>query len=119
MRRREIARFRSVLESQLASLVGHGEQVVQQMVGAGGEEIPDPNDRATVEEGRNWSLRLGDRDRKLIGKIEGALERIQAGTFGTCLSCGKAIDPARLRARPVTDLCIACKTEAERGEKRR
>jgi len=119
MRKREIARFRSALETQLAALVGHGEQVVHELVGTGGEEIPDPNDRATVEEGRNWSLRLGDRDRKLIGKIEGALARIEDGTFGTCLSCGRPIDPARLRARPVTDLCIACKTEAERGERRR
>ena len=118
MRRREIVRFRSVLEMQLASLMGQSEQVVHEL-GAGGEEIPDPNDRATLEEGRNWSLRLGDRDRRLIGKIEGALARIEDGTFGTCLSCGRAIDPARLRARPVTDLCIACKTEAERSERRR
>ena len=118
MRKREVERFRSVLESQLSALVGHGEQVVHDMSGSG-EEIPDPNDRATVEEGRNWSLRLTDRDRKLIGKIEEALARLQAGTFGTCTSCGKAISPARLRARPVTDLCIDCKTEAERGERRR
>ena len=118
MRRRESDRFRSVLESQLASLVGHGEQAVHEMSGAGGEEIPDPNDRATAEEGRNWSLRLRDRDRKLIGKIQGALARLDAGTFGRCTACGKSIAPARLRARPVTDLCIECKTEAERGERR-
>jgi DnaK suppressor protein len=118
MRTREIARFRSVLRSQLTSLVGHGEAVVHELVGTGGEEIPDPNDRATREEGHNWSLRLGDRDRKLIAKIESALARIEDGSFGTCLSCGKAIDPARLRARPVTDLCIACKTEAEKSEQR-
>jgi DnaK suppressor protein len=119
MRRREIARFRSALESQLAALVGHGEQVVHELVGTGGEEIPDPNDRATIEERRNGVLRFGDRDRKLIGKIESALARIEDGTFGTCVTCGNPIDPARLRARPVTDLCIACKTEAEREERRR
>lgn len=119
MRRREVSRLRGVLESQLASLLGHGEQVVHELSGTGGEEIPDPNDRATIEERRNWSLRLGDRDRKLIGKIEGALARIEAGTFGTCVGCGHAIDPARLRARPVTDLCIGCKTEAEQVERRR
>ena len=117
MRRREVDRYRSVLESQLASLVGHGEQAVHEMSGDGGEEIPDPNDRATVEEGRNWSLRLRDRDRKLIGKIQDALARLDAGTFGTCTSCGRPIAAARLRARPVTDLCIDCKTEAERGER--
>ncbi len=119
MRRREVERYRTLLEGQLASLVGTSEQTVHQMAGEGGGEIPEPNDRATVEEGRNWSLRLTDRDRKLIGKIEDALARLQAGTFGTCTSCGKAISSARLRARPVTDLCIDCKTEAERGERRR
>ena len=119
MRRREVARYRTALESQLTALVGHGSQVVQELSGPRSEELPDPNDRATVEEERNWSLRLSDRDRRLIGKIEGALARLAEGTFGICASCGKAIDPARLRARPVTDLCIACKTEAERGERRR
>ncbi len=117
MRRREVDRYRSSLESQLVALVGHGERAVQEMVGEGGEEIPDPNDRATVEERRNWSLRLRDRDRKLITKIQQALARLEAGTFGTCTSCGKAISAARLRARPVTDLCIDCKTEAERTER--
>ena len=118
MRRREVSRYRTVLESQLAALVGHGSQVVQELSGPGREDVPDPNDRATVEEGRNWSLRLRDRDRKLIGKIQGALARLDAGTFGRCTACGKSIAPARLRARPVTDLCIECKTEAERGERR-
>jgi DnaK suppressor protein len=117
MRRREVERYRTVLESQLSTLVGHGELAVHEMSGVGGEEIPDPNDRATVEEERNWSLRLRDRDRRLIGKIQEALARLDAGTFGTCTTCGRAIAAARLRARPVTDLCIGCKTEAERGER--
>jgi DnaK suppressor protein len=119
MRKREIDRYRAELESQLAGLVGHGAQVVHALSDAGGEEVPDPSDRATMEEGRNWSLRLSDRDRRLISKIEGALARLEDGTFGTCSTCGKPISPARLRARPVTDLCIDCKTEAERGERRR
>ena len=116
MRRREVERYREILEGQLASLVGQGEAAVHQMVEEG-EEIPDPNDRATVEEGRNWSLRLRDRDRRLIGKIRDALGRLESGTFGTCTRCGGPISSARLRARPVTDLCIDCKTEAERAEK--
>ncbi len=117
MRRRDENRYRSSLESQLAALLGQGERAVHEMVGEGGEEIPDPNDRATMEERRNWSLRLRDRDRKLITKIQQALARLEAGTFGTCTSCGEAIGSARLRARPVTDLCIDCKTEAERVER--
>ncbi len=117
MRKRETERYRSSLESQLFALVGQGERAVQEMVGEGSEEIPDPNDRATIEERRNWSLRLRDRDRKLINKIKDALARLEAGTFGTCTTCGNAISEARLRARPVTDLCIECKTEAEKVER--
>jgi DnaK suppressor protein len=117
MRNREVQRYRSLLEEQLSELLGHGEKAVRTMVGEGGEELPDPNDRATVEEERNWSLRLRDRDRRLIGKIQEALARLEAGTFGRCTACGRAISPARLRARPVTDLCIDCKTEAEQVER--
>jgi DnaK suppressor protein len=87
------------------------------MVDEGGEEIPDPNDRATVEEGRISTLRLRDRDRKLISKIHDALERLETGTFGKCTACGTLIPAARLRVRPVTDLCVPCKTEAERLER--
>ena len=117
MRKRETERYRTILEGQLSSLVGTTEKAVHQMVGEGGEEIPDPNDRATVEEGRNWALRLRDRDRRLIGKIQEALARLETGTFGKCTACGRPISPARLRARPVTDLCIDCKSEAERAER--
>lgn len=116
MRKREVERYRELLQEQLAALVGQGEAAVHQMVEEG-EEIPDPNDRATVEEGRNWSLRLRDRDRRLIGKIQEALGRLEAGTFGTCTVCGQPISAARLRARPVTDLCIDCKTAAEQVER--
>ncbi len=117
MRRREVDRYKTMLEGQLATLVGTSEKTVHQMAGEGGEEIADPNDRATVEEGRNWSLRLRDRDRRLIGKIEEALVRLESGTFGRCTACGRPISAARLRARPVTDLCIDCKTEAEQVER--
>jgi DnaK suppressor protein len=117
MRSREVDRYRSVLRGQLAALVGTSEQTVHEMAGVEREENPDPNDRATVEEGRNWSLRLRDRDRRLIAKIEEALARLETGTFGKCTRCGRPISAARLRARPVTDLCIDCKTEAERAEK--
>ena len=116
MRRREVERYRSLLEEQLTALVGQGEKAVREVV-VDGEENPDPNDRATVEEERNWSLRLRDRDRRLIGKIQQALARLDTGTFGTCTACGRAIGAARLRARPVTDLCITCKTEAEHAER--
>jgi DnaK suppressor protein len=117
MRKRELGQYRSLLQHQLAELIGQGEAVVRQMVSKDAEEIPDPNDRGTVESERNWALRLGDRDRKLAAKIEAALDRLERGTFGTCETCGKPIAAARLKVRPVTTLCIACKTESERGER--
>ena len=116
MSTREIDRSRAALVEQLAALVGQGARAVHDMAGER-EGLPDPNDRATVEEDRNWALRLRDRDRKLIGKIQDALARVEAGTFGRCASCGRPISAARLRARPVTDLCISCKTESERLER--
>ena len=115
MRKQELTRYRTQLEAQLAELAQHGAATVHEMVDGGGE-LPDPNDRATRESELGHELRLRDRDRKLISKIREALERIDAGTFGRCESCGGRIAPARLRARPVTTFCIECKREAERLE---
>jgi DnaK suppressor protein len=53
----------------------------------------------------------------LLNKIRETLERLEEGEFGVCESCGEEIGEARLRARPVTTLCIECKTEQERQEK--
>jgi DnaK suppressor protein len=70
-----------------------------------------------LESDRNFELRIRDRERRLIGKIREALDRIEAGDFGECEDCGDQIGDARLKARPVTTLCIECKTEQERQEK--
>jgi DnaK suppressor protein len=117
MHKREVEQYREILRGRLDALIGHGSQAVHEMSGEEGEDLPDPSDRATVEEERNWSLRLRDRDRKLIGKLQEALERLDAGTFGLCTRCGRPIGSARLRARPMTDLCIDCKTETEQLER--
>jgi DnaK suppressor protein len=116
MRKQELTRFRKELEAQLAEISHHGVATMQEMVD-GGEELPDPNDRASRESEIESELRLRDRDRKLIPKIQQALARIRTGTFGLCTTCGQPIGAARLRARPVTDLCIDCKREAERLER--
>ncbi len=113
----ETARYRRALNTQLAALLDHGEDTVHELRRRRPEEQPDPTDRASLETDRSRALRLRDRDRRLIGKIQEALERLEAGTFGLCQSCGGRISPARLRARPVTTLCIECKREAERAER--
>lgn len=81
------------------------------------DNIPDPNDRATIESGRSFELRIRDRERKLLSKIEEALERVEEGEFGICEDCGEEIGIKRLEARPVTTLCIDCKTIQEQKER--
>jgi DnaK suppressor protein len=79
--------------------------------------VPDPNDRATLESGRSFELRIRDRERKLVTKIDEAIARIDDGSYGICEDCGEEIGMKRLEARPVTTLCIDCKTLQETREK--
>ncbi len=79
--------------------------------------FPDPNDRASLETDRNTVLRIRDRERKLLSKIQEALDRIEDKTFGLCESCGKMIGRPRLEIRPVTTFCIDCKAELEATER--
>lgn len=79
--------------------------------------LSEIGDIASQEIDRSFLLRLRDRERKLLKKIEKALEKIDNGTYGICESCGREIPIERLEARPVTDLCIDCKTEQEEMEK--
>ncbi len=81
--------------------------------------FPDLGDQATAEMDRNFMLRLRGRERKLLKKIDEAIERIDQNIFGICDRCGDAIDIRRLEARPVTTMCIECKTLEEEEEKLR
>lgn len=81
--------------------------------------FPDLGDQATAEIDRNFMLRLKGRERKLLKKIEEAIERIDQGIFGICDKCGLEINIKRLEARPVTSMCIECKTLQEEEEKLR
>lgn len=78
---------------------------------------PDPSDRASQEEEFSIELRTRDRERKLIKKIEDALERLRDDDFGYCEACGIEIGMKRLEARPTATLCIDCKTLSELKEK--
>ncbi len=77
---------------------------------------PDLTDQAQAEVDRNFELRLKEREQKLLKKIDKAVERIDNGSFGICRGCGNEIPLPRLQARPVTDLCIECKTRQEQDE---
>ncbi len=109
--------FRNLLQERINELLGEADRTRNVMTGSGASPFPDPTDRATLETDRNFTLRIRDRERKLIAKIREALERIDAGTYGVCELCGGPISEKRLMARPVTTMCIACKSRMEDQEK--
>jgi len=76
----------------------------------------DPLDQASLEATRDFTLRIRNRESRLIGKINQSLARIEEGTFGICDMCGKKISIQRLKARPVTNFCITCKNKLEELE---
>jgi len=120
MKPEDLEYFRSLLQRQMDDLVkGAGRTVDDMTEGEGKASFPDPTDRASMESDRNFELRIRDRERKLISKIKGALEKIEEGTFGTCEVCGEPIEFKRLEARPVTSHCIECKTDEEEEERLR
>lgn len=116
MEKEKLEEFRLILQSQLNDLLRDAGKTMSEMTSEK-SNLPDITDLATAESDRNFELRIRDRERKLIKKIQEALERIDDGTFGTCEVCEEEIGEARLRARPVTTYCIDCKTEQERQEK--
>lgn len=78
---------------------------------------PDPNDRASQEEEFRLELRARDRERKLIKKIDEAIQALKDQEYGFCEACGVEIGLRRLEARPTANLCIDCKTLDEIREK--
>ena len=79
--------------------------------------LPDLADRASTETDRSLELRTRDRQRKLISKIDSALQRIDEGTYGYCEETGEPIALKRLDARPIATLSIEAQERHERREK--
>jgi len=81
------------------------------------EAFPDVSDQASAEVDQNFSMRIKEREQKLLKKIDEALDRLNKNIYGVCERCEEEIPYQRLKARPVTTLCIACKTLQEQEEK--
>lgn len=107
--------IRRDLEQQRAALLEEAGVTILQRPEL--ESFPDLSDQATAEVDQNFTLRLKEREQKLLKKIDDALDRMATHTYGICLRCGEEIPYKRLKARPVTTLCIECKTQQEREEK--
>lgn len=116
MNENQLEYFRQKLIKWREELVKESESTLQDLKQTTLNE-PDPNDRASNESDQALELRTRDRMRKLIKKINQALDRIENGTYGYCEDTGEPIGLARLEARPVATLSIEAQERHERKEK--
>jgi len=117
MRQRDLKFFRDLLTGRRQEILAEAGRAVGVMNGKAEASYADPSDRALLESDRSLLLRMKDRERKLLVKIDEAFSRLDDGSYGTCEECGGTIGVERLKARPVTTLCIACKSSQEERER--
>jgi len=108
--------FRQKLLRWRAELLAESSETLNSLQ-EGGIQEPDIADRASAETDRALELRTRDRERKLISKIDAALERIQDGSYGYCEETGEPISVRRLDARPIATLSLEAQERHERMER--
>ena len=109
--------FRQKLVSWKRDLLKESSQTLNNLQNEN-EAKPDITDRASEEIDRSFELRTRDRERKLINKIDAALQRIEDGSYGYCDETGEPISIKRLEARPVATLSLEAQEMHEKAEKR-
>lgn len=112
----QLAHFEAILRSWKLELMNEVDRTVHHMQDEAAN-FPDPNDRATQESEFGLELRTRDRERKLLRKIDSALQRIEDGTYGYCDETGEEIGLKRLEARPVATLCLEAQERREMAER--
>ena len=108
--------IRENLEAQKSALLTEAGVIIGGGLKPEKLNFPDVTDQAAAEADKNFTIRLREREQKLLKKIDEALSRIENGTFGICEHCGEEISYKRLHARPVATYCIECKTKQEEEE---
>lgn len=112
----QLEHFRMILQAWKRELMEEVDRTVHHMQDEA-SNFPDPNDRATQESEFGLELRTRDRERKLLKKIDSALERIEDGSYGYCEETGEEIGLKRLEARPVATLSLEAQERREMAEK--
>ena len=113
---KQIEHFKGILLEWKNMLMKEAEKTVEHMK-KDSTKLSDPNDAATQEEEFRLELRTRDRERKLIIKIDQALQRVDDGLYGFCEDTGEPIGIKRLEARPIATLCIEAQERHEKLEK--
>ena len=118
MKKKDLDKFKALLLAERANIMDH----LVELEGASESELDqgggDSVDLAAMEITQSSIQKLGNREKRLMDKIDKALGKIEAGDYGVCENCGEDISQGRLEARPVAQLCIDCKTEQEQNERR-
>jgi DnaK suppressor protein len=109
--------FRLKLLSWQAELLRESNETLNSLQVDGGMQEPDLADRASAETDRALELRTRDRERKLLSKIDAALQRIEDGSYGYCEETGDPIGVKRLEARPIATLSLEAQERHERMER--
>ena len=117
MKPEQIAKFKKMFEEQKAGLL-YSYKFINEDFTLKSDEMSDEVDLTSAELEQNMRMRLRNREALFLKKIDEALEKIQAGTFGTCECCEENIELSRLEARPTANLCIHCKEAEELRETR-
>jgi len=109
--------FRLKLLRWQAELLHESNETLTSLQVDGGMQEPDLADRASAETDRALELRTRDRERKLLSKIDAALQRIEDGSYGYCEETGDPIGVKRLEARPIATLSLEAQERHERLER--
>lgn len=112
----QLEHFRHILTAWKRELMEEVDRTMHHMKDDAAN-FPDPNDRATQESEFGLELRTRDRERKLLRKIDSALQRIDDGSYGYCEETGEEIGLRRLEARPVATLCVEAQERRELAER--
>jgi DnaK suppressor protein len=118
VRKRDLEKFKKILTEQRDQLAGNAKRALNGDIHLDPDDFPDEMDSASSEINLSFTGRLRERERHLLGKIDQALAKIEANEYGLCENCGEEVGLKRLEARPVAELCIDCKSEQERLERR-
>jgi DnaK suppressor protein len=117
MKIEQAMKFKKLFENQKAALL-YSHTLLNEDFNLKTEELADEVDLSSAEAEQGMKLRLRNREALLLKKIDAALEKIQAGTFGVCECCEENIELSRLEVRPTASLCLTCKEQEEMRETR-
>jgi DnaK suppressor protein len=110
--RRRLERERLAAAARLRQLGG---QIVLEEIATPADSVWDEADHIQASEQREMGLMSRERLVERIERLTAALKRVEDGTYGTCVECGKSIGQARLRAIPEVATCVSCQEKIERG----